>query len=985
VSPFVVGRAREFALLDDVFAAAAAGEPGIVLVGGEAGVGKSRLVEEFAARAVDGPDAARVLSGSCVELGGEGLPFAPVVDALRQLVRTTPAAEVDALVGPARRDLARLLPELDPDVTGGDASEPGNASRLFEMLLGVVGRLAAQRPFVLVVEDLHWADRSTLDLLSFLVRAVRGDRVMLVGTYRDDELQRGHPLRLLVAELDRRRNVHRIELGRFDRDDVARQLEGITGSPPSPGVLDEVFERSEGNAFLVEEVASAFEAGGPGAVIARVGDVLLARVARLADPSQRLLEVVAVAGQRVSHPLLAAVSGLPHDVLDDALRETVDARVLVVDDSGEGYAFRHALAQGAVYAGVLPGERVRLHTAYADALEADPALAATMAAATSAIAHHRYAAHDLARALPAAVRAAREAASAYAYAEAARHLERALELWPVVPDAVERVALDHVDLLMFASDATTRAGDHNRALALIDEALREVDREREPARVALMLVRRGLVLKTLGENATATLEEAAALVPDPDAPQRAEVLEALAAVTLLAVHDWTDLRSKAEDAVESARRHHNRRAEAGALVTLGTTLVYLGDVDEGLAALRDARDVALEIDDDDTALRAYVNLSDALEAVGRHRDAADAAAEGIEFARRRGQYRTMGVFLVSNRAESLVRAGEWDDAEEMLREVAEIAPAGVQAMIVHCVSGEIAVARGDWDAAAHHASTGLSMVRQVDMDQFAPSLRWTDIARLHALGEFDAARAAIVEFVEQLPSAVERYSWPLFWIAWRIEADAAAPHAPGAPVAPASAEYLARLEAATPDAPALAPAPRGYQALARAERARMVGDPPSSMWADAVAAWREADEQFPLAYALYRLATARHADGERDAARAALEEAFGIATRLRTEPLQRDIVAFARRARLDLTAEGEAAAEPFDEASRLGLTSRELEVLALLAEGFSNSDIAAHLFMSPKTASVHVSRILAKLGVSTRGAAAAAAYRLGLVTATAES
>jgi hypothetical protein len=207
----LVGRAVELHAIDEAYARALHGQPAVVLLAGEAGIGKTRLAAEGAARAEAA--GARVLRGGCVQLGGDGLPFAPVVDALRTLVRETPADELERLLGSARPDVARLLPDLEATGAPGPL-EPGSTARLFDAVLGLVGRLAAQRPLLLVIEDLHWADRSTLDLLAFLVRALRSERVLTILTYRSDELHRRHPLRPLLVELDRLGSVERCELRR---------------------------------------------------------------------------------------------------------------------------------------------------------------------------------------------------------------------------------------------------------------------------------------------------------------------------------------------------------------------------------------------------------------------------------------------------------------------------------------------------------------------------------------------------------------------------------------------------------------------------------------------------------------------------------------------------------------------------------------------------------------------------------------------------
>src|SRR5262245_26042404 len=426
VSPLFIGREAELGTLTSALETAVAGTPTVVLLGGEAGVGKTRLVEEAAAQARAA--GARVLAGSCIELGGEGLPFGPLAHALRELMRDMPPEDLDALLGPARSEFARVLPDLDPDVALSTAPlAEGGPARLLELLLGVLERIAEARPLMFVIEDLHWADRSTLDLVALLVRALRAGSVLLVVSFRTDELHRSHPLRPLVTGWERVRSVHRLELERFGRDDVERQLEAILGTPPSARLVDLVHERSEGNAFLVEEILGAVESGAdPDHLPLSLRDVLLARVERLSPAAQRLLRIAAAAGPSVSDRLLAAVAGLEDDELDDALREGLEHHVLVAD--GTGYVFRHALTRDAVYGDTLARERARIHAAYGEALSADPALAGRDVSVPALLALHWSAAHDLPRAIETSVEAARLAAP-YAPAEALRHLETALELW----------------------------------------------------------------------------------------------------------------------------------------------------------------------------------------------------------------------------------------------------------------------------------------------------------------------------------------------------------------------------------------------------------------------------------------------------------------------------------------------------------------------------------------------------------------------------
>src|SRR5215216_6646506 len=364
-----IGRRGELGALKAALARAVDGDPAMVLVGGEAGIGKTRLVSELtAACAADGT---RVLTGGCVPVGEGSLPYAPVVEVLRALVAELGPDTVRELVGPSWPELARLAPGLgrpqaDPDGHGAQ-------SRLFELLLGLLGRLGEQAPLILVVEDLHWADRSTRELLGFLVRNLRWERLLLVVTYRSDEPD---PDRLgpYLAKLDRGGRVQRLELTRLDQATTVAQLTGILDAIPAADLVEAVFVRSEGNPFFTEELLAAVRAGS-GELPATLRDLLRGRVQTLPDQARQVLTVVAVAGRRVPHPLLAAVAGTDDRRLDQALRAAVAHQLLVTRPGEDGYEVRHALLAEVIAADLLPGERARLHAGYARALTDQPELA----------------------------------------------------------------------------------------------------------------------------------------------------------------------------------------------------------------------------------------------------------------------------------------------------------------------------------------------------------------------------------------------------------------------------------------------------------------------------------------------------------------------------------------------------------------------------------------------------------------------------------
>jgi predicted ATPase len=580
-SPTLVGRVEELELLEAARVRAADGEPAVVLVGGEAGVGKTRLIAECASRCA--ADGMGVLVGGCVPVGDGALPYAPIVEALRTLVAEVGVGAVRELVGPAWPELARLLPALgEPDRRG----PPGQAAqaRLFELLLGLLGRLGDQAPLVLVVEDLQWADRSTRDLLAFLVRNLRRERLLVVVTYRDDEP--GHQgLGPYLAELDRADRVGRVELARLDRAQTTAQLVGILGAAPAPELAEAVFARSEGNPFFTEELLGSIRAGS-NELPATVWDLLRGRILALPEPASQVLAVVAVAGRRVPHRLLAAVAGRDDDTLVARLRTAVADQLLVTQPAEDGYEFRHALLREIVEADLLPGERARLHGQYAKALADRPELAGgPPAVAAAELAVHWDGAGEPARALPAWITAGRAAEQARAFAEADRHYQRALELWGQVTDPERPAGLDRVELLTRAAEAAVRTGTTDRATGLLEQALDHVDRAIDPVRAARLLSR-------LGDHRHTALDHAAALAAYGEAerllaglPPSAEQAAVLAnhAHELEAVGRPQEAIPLLEEATTVARLVGGKAEEAFALATLACCLDSPEEIERSIA------------------------------------------------------------------------------------------------------------------------------------------------------------------------------------------------------------------------------------------------------------------------------------------------------------------------------------------------------------------------------------------------------------------
>ncbi|MGA5701162.1 helix-turn-helix transcriptional regulator [Peterkaempfera bronchialis] len=1001
VSPVFVGRSRESAVLAEALGRADTGLPQALLIGGEAGVGKTRLLEEFLTSACAA--GAVTATGGCLEVGAEGLPYAPLVTALRRLHRALGSELEQAADGHESR-LARLLPDFGEAAP--EANDEYGRARLFEHTARLFERLAADRTLVLAVEDLHWSDRSTRELLAYLIRTLHRARVVVVATYRTDDLHRRHPVRPFLAELERMRTVQRLELPRLARAEVEQQLAGILGTAaPDRELVSRIYRRSEGNPFFVEELACCATEGCDVGLSESLRDILLVRVEALPERAQTVVRVAAEGGSSVEYGLLAAVLALPEDDLIEALRAAVGANILVPDPEGEGYRFRHALVREAVVDDLLPGERSRINRRYADALEADPALVRCDVRAAR-LASYWYHAHDPARALPAVLHAGREARRRNAFAEQLRMLERALELWDDVPDQVllglraydyadesyppcscdpgtcddDCERLRFADVLAEATVAARRAGDRDRGLRFIKMALRQVDERTDPHRAAWFWLQRGRAVRYYnGTFGRPELEHARALVEGGRATAvQADVLSRIAADGMLTCPTRTHI-EVAEGAAAIAREVGARTVELHALLTLGTLRCDFGETEAGLAGLREVCAGAAELDDPDLHCRAVNNLASLLEQLGRSEEAVQVAREGLELSRRYGMIRYNGAMMTGNLAEPLISLGHHEEAARLLAETDDPPADTVNDDFLERLRGELALLRDDPAEAGRHLVGARNRANTAQPQKLLPA---ADLAlRLAArTGRFADARAELLAAAgDGFPVGFEQYAWPLLVHGVAAEADSR-----GLPAAdPGRAEVLAQVRAAAAPLSRAVPLYQGWALLLDAELARAEGRDTPDSWLPALEVLRSVGRPYPLASALLRAAEAHAAAGAREEAGALLREAEAVG-RIRDDVrLLREVALFAERARLAVdggaTRPAAAAARTAeDPVAALGLTARERDVLRLLALGRTNRQIAEELYISPKTASVHVSNILAKLGVGGRGEAAAVAHRMRL-------
>ena len=957
-SPVFVGRRPELDAIAAALSAAADGHGTFLLIAGEAGVGKTRLVDE----AIRAARAAGCLAavGGCVEVGVSGIPFAPIRTALRAL-----GASID---GPSRP----VSSGADRIGVGPDTSQ----ARTFEAYQDALRHLGGSQPVLLVVEDIHWADTSTLDLLGYLGQGLGETPIVLAATFRSDELHRRHPLQPFLGEIQRLRSTERIDLRRFSEDEVGEQLSGILGESAGADLVSRVFSRSDGNAFYAEELVAAEKSGER--LPPAMREVLLARVAELTDPARELLRIIAAGGNQVATSVVARVTGTEPAALDSTLREAVELHLLVpTEANGEEYvAFRHALVQEAVYGELLPGERTRLHARYGEALESghqpgDPV--------SPELAYHWYAAHDLPRALVASVEAAAYAASSHAYGDAHRHYEQALEIWDRVPDAGDLTGLDRIALLELAA-RTAAESDPARARALMHEAVRSSEGIVDDTRAGLLIERYGRYAWMAGDGFAAleACREAVRLVPAASgSTARARVLASLGQVLMVTLR-VDEAKEVCEAAVEAARASGSPEIECHALDSLGVTNVYLGNLDAGLALLHEALDVATRVGSVDEISRAQSNLVDVLSHSGFLADAGEEANQAYETAREFGFGRASGVIDLAEGAMAFFRLGRWDRAGEMLQRASHVAATGVPQIMVEQRLAMLDVAQGRHDVAATRLATARPQIeRAVEAQLFAPL---AEAAAELALWQGDAltARAEVAAALERdvvVPAYISRIG-PILALGARAEADIAevarARRDDGAlgtsrAIARGHLEAMQALrDTAAASLPNFLSQAEAWLAQCEAEVARLEGEDGGAAWARCARAFGAIPMAYPRAYARWRGAAATLAMS-RDKVTAAgdLREAWAVAEELGARPLLDEIEALARRAGIDLEVPERPTPEP-EPGADLGLTQREREILSLVAGGRTNRQIAEALFITEGTAGTHVSNILGKLGVRGR-------------------
>jgi DNA-binding NarL/FixJ family response regulator len=974
----LVGRSAELGLLSRLLAEAAAGQPVVMLVSGDAGVGKTRLVTELGATARS--EGFAVLSGRCAELA-DTVPYLPLADALREAVTgPEPASPLrDAIA--ARPVLSRLLPDRRESQTAGGGDTPGLVQQqLFGAVLGLLAELAEASPVLLILEDLHWADRSTRDLVTFLSRVLHSERLAIALTYRSDDMHRRHPLRPVVGELLRLPSVTAVHLGPLADEAMAEHLTALARQPLRAAALGQIIRRAEGNAYYAEELLAASPAASE--LPAGLADLLLARMEELSPSAQQVLRTAAVTGRQVDDELVMTASGLDETTYEEAVREAV-AHQLLVPDGPHGYAFRHALLREAIYADLLPGERTRLHARLAELL-ADARRAADVPGTAAELAHHCLASHDIPGAFAASVLAGQEAERLAAPADAHQLYDQALSLWDRVSDPEELGGVTNGELVFRSAVSAADSGDLVRAVARLRRLIGFLGRQADPALVCRANERLGYFLLDIDEDDAARAAAQAAVEALPEQPPRWERARALAthARTLLGMPDLEPARQRAEQARAAAKAARASWAEADALVTLGVISEQAGDVPGAVGLFTTAHRQAREANVLGVELRAAFQLGRMQLERGDLDGAAGPAHDGTARARQAG----LGLAPYGLELQYLhyllhYADGSWDHAQQIADgfavRVTVAAEARLSAMALF-----LAVARG---------APGVED-RRVWLEPFIASDAFTAyIARgllaehahwggdtVTAAAEAEATIRAVDRWMGGTygPQVIRAAATGIGALADQARLARSAGDSRGAEAAVEAARSMlavARAGGAYPHRPGFVLGIEGSGWLARAEaewlRASGANDP--AAWQAVVDIFRPGFV-YESARSRWRLAESLAEAGEREAAQREWRLAAAAADQLGAAPLRAALADLGRRARLG-AGHGSAGRGPL-----ASLTERELEVLRLLTAGQTNREIGAALFIASKTASVHVSNIMAKLGAGTRTEAAAIAHQQGL-------
>jgi DNA-binding CsgD family transcriptional regulator/tetratricopeptide (TPR) repeat protein len=952
-----VGRRAELMIIERAIVDARKGLPSVVLVGGDAGIGKTTIVSESALRA-----GVVAYLGRSTHIGGDAIPLAPLADMLRQVRRSRP----DLLA-----DTPELAPLRDWFRPGGVAAELSALPHggVFAAVLELITHLALDDTVLVGFEDLHWADAASWDLFEYLARNLIDEHVVLVGTYRASELGEVPSQRRRLAELSRLPAAHRIHLEGLEHDEVAAQVTALIGKGAPDALVDQVAMRGQGNPFFTKELVAAHLTGETIPMV--LSDLITDEIAGLNDDARHVLGALAAIGRETSHELLAAIVALSDHKLEAAVRTVIDARLLVVDH--EVYRFRQPLINEVVYADLLPPQRIRLHRRLAEVLRQQPADALRRADRSGELAFHLDRAGDMDGTF-AALLAAADAAETVAPGAAFGHLERAFELWDVVGE--HSATANRGNRLWQAADIATSTVGNKRAVELARAALNIGP---PPQGAAWGHERLGRYLWSTGQLAESRVEfaRAAELLSGEDGTEAAAVFAGLGQAELMAgnyeaAECWC---AKVFSLVPTP--DDNQAAWVMARRVLGIVRSSQGKPTEAVELCQEA--VASATTAQGRAL-ATLYLCVALIDAGHYEPAINTALDAVAEGRLTGLDQGFGCYFDSLAAESLARLGRWSEATTVLERHPVDGTLPVGLLRLARSKAMLAARRGETERALSH----LAEASAQPVDGWHQSVLDATAADVHlALGNWDEAAQAAERGWESTGTVSVLWAarFAMLSVTATVERMLDA-HARREPInlTETISHLTERIHSARSSADR---GPHGPQRDAAAHLAHATATlthltvPDAGAWADAVARWIDLNDRWATATALLGEAEAAAQDGSSDRAATSLRQAHSIASELGAGPLLAELDAISRRTRISIEAPTRVILDK-SSAQSLGLTPREAQVLTLVTGGRTNRQIGDELFVSEKTASVHISNILRKLGVNSRVDAAAVAQRLGI-------
>ncbi len=902
----LVGRSGERLLLRRSLDDAAEGRPSLALVAGEAGIGKTRLVKDLVEHA-NAADAA-VLWGECLPLAGEDFPYCGITSALRSADRPTLDAGLSVLPFRGRQELGRAFPDVITEASEDERfDQPVPQSRLFGWLLAVIRALARDRSMLLVIEDMHWADRSTRDFIHYLIRNLRSERLAVVVTVRDDEPRPDMDVRKFLSELVRDERVNRIDLPPLTMEEVALQLNGLLGHEPPVALVRSLSGRADGNPFYVEALLDTVVADG--AIPPTIRDALLLIVEDLSPSAQELVRVCALSGRPIGHKVLSAAVDLPERDFRSALREAIENHVLVADQDTGHFRCRHMLLAETVQADLNAAESTALHAAVAHALEE-----AAEQPHPAELAWHWESAGCLRPALRASFAAGRWSSGMSAYHEAVRHFEHAASLWTRCDPSDAEFDFDLVEILSQTAEAARWTGDFDRALALCREALDGVDEVQEPARAAALYERMGRYQPWDIDAVRAGYAQALALLPTNPTVQRARLLAA-DALALIWDARWSDAKPRAGEALTTALAAKGRAEEGSARAALGIATAFLGDAPTGEQELRKALALVQRFGTTEEVATVRLILGAVLRLTGKTADASTVMEEGAREASIHGAD-AYASFMAVSAVDDQFTIGRWDGIEERLATINDVALSLTGRVLLATLRGRLETARGRLDEAAAAFRAAKEMT-SADLPSDFGTVLHTGLAELElARGRLDAAAALVSEGVRALGDRRDPlYAPALFSLGVRAEAELACSSATsdqsgrsgeqGKDEEPAATRRADRAKALLKQLRGLAstyaagPAPlplvEAHLAQAEAEAIRLEGGSTDEAWADVANRWSTVGHLPAYVYARSMEADAllkRGADHSRAAV--ALRDALSAAEQLGSGELVNRVNALAR-------------------------------------------------------------------------------------------